>query len=306
MSFTIEMTPRGVLLAGGFRSEDDLNRMTTEDKRNTMIVACELCTNQSVPYFQGMNDDVLVGKLATSVFLEQAGLMDRAGLHAITDDDQRNTLIVVNNMRTDRPIGELQGQGNKELVQIGLGWFAKSRSVAAILEFYWNIDQQKIIATMPDVIAEQTYDNRESDSPLEDEFIFTKEISNTSTFSREHGFDVTIGASTTFKAGVPFIASSKTTVSVEASTSHTWKFGEENTTTQTYQHRSSVKVPPRGHMQKTGSVTRGNISVGYRAKIRTADGSTAWIEGTWNGLSTVSLVVKQIDLKREAAVAVTA
>jgi len=290
MAFTIEMTPRGVLQAGEFRTEDDLNRMTTEDKRNTMIVACTLCTNQSVGYFQGLTDDVLVGKLATSVFLEKAGILDRAGLHAITDDDQRNTIIVVNNMRTDRAIGELQGQGNKELVQIGLEWFAKSRSVAAILEFYWNIDQQKIIATMPDIIAVQTYDNRESNSPQEDEFIFTKEVSNTSSFSREHGFDFTIGASTMFKGGIPYIAENKTTVKVETSTSHTWKFGEENTTTQTYQHRSSVKVPPHGHMQKSGSITKGTLSVATapRSGRRTAAPSGSRAPGTVRPPSTWS------------------
>src|SRR5205823_3856443 len=76
-------------------------------------------------------------------------------------------------MRTDRPIPELQGMNNKALVQVGLEWFAKSNTVAAILEFYWNIDQSKIIGTTPEVIAVQTYDNRKSASPLQAEFSFT-------------------------------------------------------------------------------------------------------------------------------------
>jgi len=305
MAFTIEMTPRGVLLAGDFRSENDLNNMTTEDKRNTMIVACTECTNQSVPYFQGMNDDQLVGKLATSVFLEQAGLRNREALHQLSDDDQRNTLIVVNNMRTDRPIPELQGKSNKELVQIGLEWFSKSRTVAAILEFYWNIDQQKVVSTMPEVIATQTYDNRDSDSEMEDVFVVKKEITNTSTFEHDHSLDVSIGVSTMFKAGIPFLATNKTTVEINTSTSNTWKFGEENTTTQSWEHSTPVKVPARGFIQRTGTVTRGNMDVAYRAKIRAADGSISWIEGTWNGASTINLVVKQVDLKTEAPVLVT-
>src|SRR5690242_17692902 len=195
MGFTIEMTPRGVLLAGAFRREDELNAMTTEDKRNTMIVACNNYTNQSIPYFQGMSDDDLVGKLATGVFLEKADIRNREALHQMSDDDQRNTIIVVNNMRTDRPIPYLQGLSNKELVQLGLEWFAKSKTVAAILEFYWNIDQQKVVATTPEIIAVQTYDNRDSTSPLEDEFIISKEIRNTSTFSHDHSLDVSIGVS---------------------------------------------------------------------------------------------------------------
>src|SRR5262249_387310 len=34
----IEMTLRGVLLAGGWRTEDELNGTTTDNKRNTLIV----------------------------------------------------------------------------------------------------------------------------------------------------------------------------------------------------------------------------------------------------------------------------
>ena len=153
-------------------------------------------------------------------------------------------MIVVNNMRTDRPIPELQGKNNKELVQIGLDWFAKSRAVAAILEFYWNIDQQKVVATTPEIIAVQTYDNRDSTTALEDEFIVSKEIRNTSTFSHDHSLDVSIGVSTQFKAGFPFLAENKTTVNLDVSTSNTWSFGEENTTTQTYTRRSPVNLAP--------------------------------------------------------------
>ncbi len=46
MPFMIEMTPRGVLLAGKWRTEDELNHMPTEDKRNTLIVVLREYTNQ--------------------------------------------------------------------------------------------------------------------------------------------------------------------------------------------------------------------------------------------------------------------
>lgn len=305
MAFTIEMTPRGVLLAGGFRTEDELNRTSTENKRNTMIVECAAHTNQSVPYFQGKSDGDLVGKLATSVFLKEAEIHDREALHQMSDDDQRNTLIVVNNMRTDRPIAELQGKNNKELVQIGLEWFTKSRTVAAILEFYWNMDQQKVASTKPSVIAVETYDNRGSSNPMTRKFVIKKEVKNKSTFSRDHGFDVSVGMSTKFKAGIPMLAENTTTVEISASTSHTWSFGEENETSQSWEREATVKVPPGGHMQCTGSVTEGTLNVAYRAKVRAADGTVSWIEGTWNGASTVNLIEKQIDLKTEAPVLAT-
>jgi hypothetical protein len=296
MSYTIEMTPRGVLLAGGFRTEEELNRMRNEDKRNTMIVELAGHTNQPVPYFQGFKDDVLVGMLAVAVFLEKAGIRNLADLKTLSNDDQRNTLIVANEGYTDRSIPELQGKSNQELVQIGLEWFAKSRAIAAILEFYWNVDQSKIIGTTPEVLQVQSYDNRQSNTELDAEFSFTKSVVNSSSFSHEHGFEITAGVKTTFKAGIPALAENETTVSLSASTSHNWSFGEENSTEQSYTHSSTVKVPPHGHIQRTASVTKGTMTVPYRAKIRAGDGSLRWLEGTWNGVSTVNCVAKQIDL----------
>jgi hypothetical protein len=38
MAFNIEMTVRGVLRAGNWRTEDQLNLMSSEDKRDYLIV----------------------------------------------------------------------------------------------------------------------------------------------------------------------------------------------------------------------------------------------------------------------------
>jgi hypothetical protein len=167
------------------------------------------------------------------------------------------------------------------------------------------MDQQKVASTMPEVIATATYDNRGSSVELEDVFKVSKEVTNTSTFSHDHSLEVSIGVSTKFKAGIPFLAKNETTVEINTSTSNTWSFGEENSTTEKWERESPVKVPPGGHIQRTGSVTKGTINVAYRAKVRAADGSISWIEGTWIGASTVNLIVKQIDLKTQAPVLAT-
>jgi hypothetical protein len=44
---------RGVLLAGKFRTQHELNAMSGDDQRNTLIVALTRLTNQSVGHFQG-------------------------------------------------------------------------------------------------------------------------------------------------------------------------------------------------------------------------------------------------------------
>ncbi len=297
MAFTIEMTPRGVLLAGRWRMADELNHMPTAEKRNALVVELSKHTNQTVQYFSGFDDDTLVGKAAAAVFLREAGIRDDNALKNMSDGDQRNTLVVENNNRTDRPIPQLSALSDKELVQLGLEWFAKSKTVAAILDFDWKIDQSKVLKNVPDIIATETYDNSGSSQPLKSTFIVNKEVTNTSTFSEEHGFEFATGAATTFKAGIPNIAENETTVMVDTSTTHNWQLGGENSTTQSYTHQSDVEVPPGKHIQKIASVTKGNLDVPYRAKIRAGDGSIQWIEGTWKGVSTVNLVEKQVDIE---------
>jgi hypothetical protein len=297
MALAIEMTLRGVLLAGQWREEAELNHMPTEDKRNSLIVELGNNTNQPVSYFQGFGDDALVGKGATIVFLREAGIRDENALRAMSDNEQRNTLIVENNNHTDRPIATLQNMSDTQLVQKGLIWFANSRTIVEILEFYWNLDQAKVLSTAPEIIATETYDNSKSQIPLRTKFSFTKEITNTSTFSEQHGFEIKVGVETKFKAGIPGLAENETTVKLDASTTNTWQIGGENKTTQSYTRESDVEVPAFKRMQRVASVTKGNLDVPYRAKIRAGDGSIQWLEGTWMGVSTINLLEKQVDIE---------
>jgi hypothetical protein len=121
--FTITMTPGGILVAGKWRTQDEVNKAKAEDIRNTLIVELSGHTNQPGGYFQGKKDDDLVGIGAVVVFLLKAGIRDRAWLKQNSDDDHRNILIYVL-AETQRP--GLQGMSNQKLVQIGLEWFAKS------------------------------------------------------------------------------------------------------------------------------------------------------------------------------------
>lgn len=130
--FIIEMTPRGVLLASKSRTAAALNQMSTEDIRNTLIVVLSAYTNQPGGYFQGFNDDTLVGKCAVMVFLRAAGICDDNALKNMSDDDERNNLIVENMDHSDWTIPQLQGMSDQKLVQVGLGWFARRGEVRVI------------------------------------------------------------------------------------------------------------------------------------------------------------------------------
>ncbi|HZS56061.1 MAG TPA: hypothetical protein VFA65_16785 [Bryobacteraceae bacterium] len=111
---------RGVLLAGRFRNQRELNGMSDEDQRNTLIVELAGRTNQSVPHFQAMDNAALAGTGAVLVFLRTTQIRTDEELKRMSDDDQRNTLIVEIGAQTG--LGkELQALSNMELVLMGLG-----------------------------------------------------------------------------------------------------------------------------------------------------------------------------------------
>jgi len=109
---------RGVLLAGGFRTQHELNAMSADDQRNTLIVELSGRTGQS--NLQSFDDATLAGMGAALVFLRQAKIRTDAELKTMTADDQRNTLIVEIAGQTGRG-SELQDLSTMQLVWLGLG-----------------------------------------------------------------------------------------------------------------------------------------------------------------------------------------
>lgn len=111
---------RGVLLAGGFRSQHELNGMSLEDQRNTLIVEMAGHSNQSVSSYQALKNDALAGVGAVMVFLREGGIRSDADLKTMSADDQRNTMIVELDGQTHLG-SRLQAVSNMDLVLLGLG-----------------------------------------------------------------------------------------------------------------------------------------------------------------------------------------
>jgi hypothetical protein len=112
---------RGVLLAGKFRTQHELNVMSADDQRNTLIVEMKRHTNQPGGHFQSLDDSALAGAGAVFVFLREAGIRTEPQLKTISDDDQRNILIVELGRQTHLSGPVLQGMSNMDLVLLGLG-----------------------------------------------------------------------------------------------------------------------------------------------------------------------------------------
>jgi hypothetical protein len=119
MPSVIDMTVKGILLAGKWRTEAELEGTSTDNKRNTLIVVLNGLSNQSAQYFQRFDDKALVGKGAVVVFLKAAGICNDSQLKAMSDDGHRNAVISVIHNFTDEPVPKLQSLPDPELVRWG-------------------------------------------------------------------------------------------------------------------------------------------------------------------------------------------
>ncbi|XP_063315846.1 tachylectin-2-like [Pelobates fuscus] len=182
-----------------------------------------------------------------------------------------------------------------------LGWdyntfpllsFTIDKTLKSIVSFEFLPDSGKIISQGNEVVQSQIYNNKSS-VPLKHTFSFSKTITETSTFTHEHGFSIDIGAEISFKTGVPFIAEGGVKISVNMSTTHTWTFTETNTTQTSFSSSSDVEVPGGKSIRMVASVTKGQMDVPYRAKIRTMFGYETYIEGIWKGVNHYDLMVTQ-------------
>ncbi len=109
----------GVLLVGGFRNVSDLNRMSTEDQRNTLIVELVNRTANNVQFYQGLNDADLAGAGAILVYMRMGHIRSDVDLKRMTADDMRNTAIVILHEQTRR--SDLQALTNMQLALVALG-----------------------------------------------------------------------------------------------------------------------------------------------------------------------------------------
>ena len=117
---------RGVLLAGQFCTRQQLDKMTHEDQRNTLIF--EMGRHGEQPNLQSFNDDTLAGMGAVLVFLRTARIRDDAALKGMTADDMRNILIVELGAQTHMSGPALQGMSNIEAGAAGPGQAAARRA----------------------------------------------------------------------------------------------------------------------------------------------------------------------------------
>jgi hypothetical protein len=115
---------RGVLLAGKFKTQSQLNEMTPDDQRNTLIFILSNSTNQTVAsgsYFQSFDNAELAGIGAVLAFIREEKIKNDTIIRAMSIEDMRNTLSTEINVQTKLPVSVLQSLKSMDLVRIGLG-----------------------------------------------------------------------------------------------------------------------------------------------------------------------------------------
>jgi hypothetical protein len=85
---------RGVLLVGTFRTQQQLNGMSLDDQRNTLITELAGRTKDTVAYYQSLTDSDLGGAGALLVYLRLTGSRTDQQIKTMSADDMRNTVIV--------------------------------------------------------------------------------------------------------------------------------------------------------------------------------------------------------------------
>jgi hypothetical protein len=159
-SLTLATFLRGVLLAGRFRTQHELNTMSADDQRNTLIVELTAHSNQSD--YQSYDDYTLAGMGAVLVLLREGKVRDDGALRTMSADDQRNTLIVEIEALTKLGVGRLQGLINMDLVLAGLGVPPVFRAIRPPLQ---PVPPLPCVFSVNSVeVQEQKTDNAHSDS----------------------------------------------------------------------------------------------------------------------------------------------
>ena len=164
--------------------------------------------------------------------------------------------------------------------------------VDKVCSLNFTLAEGQILQTTQDVLAEECFDNRESEVEMSDVFAVSKSITLTHSFSHSHQFK--IGAETTLKTGIPFVENGE--IKLSASYSGGFSLTKENSKTITYEATSNVNIPRGEAITKSAVITRTNLKVPWTAKIVNKLGTIYTIGGVWYGEDAYNLRIVQEDM----------
>ncbi|KAJ7301694.1 hypothetical protein DFH08DRAFT_906498 [Mycena albidolilacea] len=154
-----------------------------------------------------------------------------------------------------------------------------------VVKVEYTLDQGKIMASTPTVLASQTLFNT-TDIEQEMNYSMNETITETTSFSHTEGFSLTVGMS--FSAGVPLFGESEFHMDLSVSTSMSW--GKESSFQKSFTAEFPVKAAPHSSVRAVSTVHVGTLEVPYTMTLRSRrTGITVVSSGTWHGVSAWNL-----------------
>ncbi len=141
--------------------------------------------------------------------------------------------------------------------------------------------------------AEAIVNNYYNDSPITHHYTdtYTTETTTESSFSDTQKISTSVQASSSFKTGIPLIASGSINVSVTTTAEYTWNKGGRETVRKTEQRTHSFDVPPYTTIYAKQITYHYRVDLTYYAKVRgRTTGTILYLPGRWEGM-----IVQQTD-----------
>ena len=168
-------------------------------------------------------------------------------------------------------------------------FYRAMNQVREVCDLTFNLTQGQVLETSTHVLKSVVYDNRYSNTKLQSSFKFSKEMTETSSFK--------ISASPTkniehlLNFGLPTVKNG--TMSLGTAQGIHFYTRRETSRTKNYSLTSTVEVPRYTRLLKEARVTSTKIQVPWSARIVNGLGRIVPISGTWYGVSTHDLKIKQ-------------
>lgn len=116
---TVEISVGFSLLLNQWRTLEQLTQMQIDDQRNTLIVELSKASTDTVLVLQTLsNSDLACSAMVYWLQLEYG--VPAATLNKFNLDQQRNNLIVLLEKIWNKPVSELQGMDNAQLIGLML------------------------------------------------------------------------------------------------------------------------------------------------------------------------------------------
>lgn len=109
---------RGVLLQGGFRSQQELSAMSSADWREALVAELANRTRGTRRDYDKLDNQALAGVGALLTHLTKVGFIQPSALAKFDIEDMRQSVVFELNSQTGLPLSELERLSDQQLIEL--------------------------------------------------------------------------------------------------------------------------------------------------------------------------------------------